>query len=56
MNEDYNNTVICHVNDCKYHDRKDVCTASKILIDCDSEAKDSENTLCQTFEYHGVEW
>lgn len=44
------NTVYCRVEECKYHNMNDTCAADEILINCHTEAVDSDNTLCQTFE------
>lgn len=50
MKENCTNTVFSRVEDCKYHKMNDTCSADEIVINCTCEAKDSENTLCQTFE------
>lgn len=47
----YNDGIKCTVDTCKHYKQGNHCNASKVEVDsCSQSAKESDNTMCHTFE------
>lgn len=43
--------ICCEVQNCKYHEKTNKCSAGHIKVGCDkSSAMNNDDTVCQTFE------
>ncbi len=50
MNEEIRG-ICCEVQNCKYHEKTNKCSAGHIKVGCDkSSAVKVDDTVCQTFE------